>query len=349
MKTNTPSYLTIWPVKKYRKHMINKIISKLIRGVLLLEIHLRGPRIKHSAWRAKIIKSQYIQSHCVYPIHEAPPKARMLADTHRKVAYLPMLKVAYTSIGRTFFENESHRRGYNQWVEEKHVPNPDLRPRGLVSGIYNNEEIKHLFPLNNMINIENRDHWRITGRNTEENFRQKKITLDEVNSYFVFTFVRNPFSRFVSFFNNVYYYQNGKYHIASNANKGRYNFWVQEVSSFSELVYKTSKFSDCHLNPHAFPQHLYTDNLQAGGGKIDFIGKFETLEQDFEPIRQKFNLLYLEHQNKSKGEHKDWRDYYTPKTAKMIYQRYRKDFEMFGYEDEYPKLLDYLATKQKKA
>ena len=38
------------------------------------------------------------------------------------------------------------------------------------------------------------------------------------------------------------------------------------------------------------------------------------------------------------------RDYYTPKTAKMIYQRYRKDFERFGYEDEYPKLLDYLAS-----
>ena len=101
--------------------MINKIISKLIRGVLLLEIQLRGPRIKYSAWRAKIIKSQYIQSHCVYPIHEAPPRARMLADTHRKVAYLIMLKVAYTSIGRTFFENESHREAYKQWLRTKHL------------------------------------------------------------------------------------------------------------------------------------------------------------------------------------------------------------------------------------
>ena len=183
----------------------------------------------------------------------------------------------------------------------------------------------------------------MTGRNTEKNFRRKRITLDEVNSYSVFTFVRNPFSRFVSLFQHLYSYQNGQYHVW---NKEMCNFWVHEVSSFSELVYKTSKLADCHLEPHAFPQHLSTDSFQASGGKIDFIGKFETLQQDFEPIRQKFNLLSLEHQNKSKSEHEDWRDYYTPKTAKLIYQRYRKDFEMFGYEDEYSKLLDYLATQR---
>ena len=278
--------------------MINKIISKLIRGVLLLEIHLRGPRIKYSVRRAKILRSQYIQSHCVYPISKVPLIVNAVADSHRKVAYLLIHKVAFTSIGRTFFDNESHRKGYDQWVKEKHIPNPDVRPRALVNRIYNNEEIKHLFPLNNMINISNRKGWRITGRNTEENFRRKEITLDEVNSYFVFTFVRNPFSRFVSFVNSVYSYQNGKYHIFWN--KKNSNFWLHEVSSFSELIYRNSKLADCHLNPHAFPQHLYTDSFQASGGKIDFIGKFETLEQNFESIRQKFNLLSLEHQNKKR-------------------------------------------------
>ena len=347
MKTNIPNCLTILLVKRHRRHMINKIISKLIRGALLLEIHIRGPRIKYSARREKIIRSKYIQSHCVYPMRKVPRIVSAIADTQRKVAYLLILKVAFTSIGRTFFDNESHRKGYDQWVKEKHIPNPDVRPRTLVIGIYNNEEMKHLFPLNNMISIENRKGWRMTGRNTEKNFRRKRITLDEVNSYSVFTFVRNPFSRFVSLFQHLYSYQNGKYHILWN--KKGYNFWLHEVSSFSELVYKTSKLADCHLNPHAFPQHLVTDSFQLSGGKIDFIGKYETLRQDFEPIRQKFNLLSLEHQNKSEGEHEDWRDYYTPKTAKMIYQRYSKDFERFGYEDEYPKLLDYLAAKQKKA
>ena len=318
--------------------MSNKIISKLIRGVMLLEIHIRGPRIKYSAWREKILESQYIKSHCVYPIRKVPPIVHAIADTHRKAAYLLIFKVAYTSIERTFFESDSQRKDYDQWIQERKEKGLSIsRPLHVVS----HKSISDPFPLNNIKNIGNKEGWRIIGRNMGEGFEQKNITLDEVNSYFVFTFVRNPFSRFVSFFNNLYFSQNGKYHVL---NKMRFNFWAHEVSSFSELVYKTSKLADCHLNAHAFPQHLVTDSFQSSGGKIDFIGKFETLKQDFEPLKQRFGLLPLEHENKSEGEHEDWRDYYTPKTAKMIYQRYRKDFEMLGYEDEYPKLLDYLAS-----
>ena len=327
--------------------MLNKIISKLIRSALLLEIHIRGPRIKYSARREKIIRSKYIQSHCVYPMRKVPRIVSAIADTQRKAAHLLIHKAALTSIGRTFFDSESHREDYDQWVKEKHVTRPDIRPRAVVNRFYSNEEAKRLFPLKNMINISNDRGWRITGKNAGEHFI-KEITLDEVNSYFVFTFVRNPFSRFVSFFQYIYSSQNGGYHADNKRHlnyKGQLNFWLHEVSSFSELVYKNSKLADCHSDIHAFPQHLVTDSFQLSGGKIDFIGKYETLRQDFEPIRQKFNLLSLEHQNKSEGEHEDWRDYYTPKTAKMIYQRYRKDFEMFGYEDEYPKLLDYLKNK----
>ena len=182
--------------------MINKIISKLIRGVMLLEIQLRGPRIKYSTWRAKIIKSQYIQSHCVYPIHEVPPKALMLADTHRKVAYLIMLKVAYTSIGRTFFENESHRETYKQWTSEAYTLGIDLLPLRIVTY----KKTGHLFPLNNIKIILNSEKgWLMNGKNIEGNFKRKNITSDEVNSYFAFTFVRNPFPKLVSFFNNLYF------------------------------------------------------------------------------------------------------------------------------------------------
>ena len=176
--------------------MTNKIISKLIRGVLLLETQLRGPRIKYSAWRAKIIKSQYIQSHCAYPIRKVPPVVEAIADTHRKAAYLIMLKAAYTSIGGTFFENESHRETYKQWANEAYTLGIDLLPLGIVT----DKKPGHLFPLNNIkIIINSEKGWLMNGKNIEGNFKQKNITLDEVNSYFVFTFVRNPFTRLVSF------------------------------------------------------------------------------------------------------------------------------------------------------
>ena len=249
--------------------MTNKIISKLIRGVLLLETQFRGPRIKYSAWRAKIIKSQYIQSHCAYPIRKVPPVVEAIADTHRKAAYLIMLKAAYTSIGGTFFENESHRETYKQWANEAYTLGIDLLPLGIVT----DKKPGHLFPLNNIkIIINSEKGWLMNGKNIEGNFKQKNITLDEVNSYFVFTFVRNPFTRLVSFFKNLYSFQNGKYH--ARGRKSQFNFWLHEVSSFSELAYKTSKLSDCYLDVHALPQHLRIDSFQASGGKIDFIGKF---------------------------------------------------------------------------
>ena len=145
----------------------------------------------------------------------------MLADTHRKAAYLIMLKVAYTSIGRTFFENESHRETYRQWLKEAYILGIDLLPLGIVTY----KKPGHLFPLNNIKIIANsKKGWLMNGKNIEGNFKQKNITLDEVNSYFVFTFVRNPFPKFVSFFKNLYSFQNGRYHVE---NKKPFNFWLR--------------------------------------------------------------------------------------------------------------------------
>ena len=182
------------------------------------------------------------------------------------------------------------------------------------------------------------------GGDEEKHFKQREITLENLNAYFIFTFVRNPFTKLVSFFQNKYKYQHGRYFFQRSIHL-RF-FWIEVIGSFNDLAYKISKLPDCYLEKHIESQHLDINHMRALGIDIDFIGKFETLKQEFEPIRQKFNLLPLDHQNKSTGEKENWRDYYTPKTAKMIYQRYRKDFEMFGYEDEYPKLLAYLASQK---
>ena len=80
----------------------------------------------------------------------------------------------------------------------------DLLPLGIVTY----KKPGHLFPLNNIKIILNSEKgWLMNGKNIKGNFKRKNITLDEVNSYFAFTFVRNPFSRFVSFFKNLYFSQ----------------------------------------------------------------------------------------------------------------------------------------------
>lgn len=75
----------------------------------------------------------------------------------------------------------------------------------------------------------------------------------------------------------------------------------------------------------------------------NFIGKFENLENDWRFLQEKFDLADLPHKNATTKD--DWRNYYNEKTAKLVYKMYKKDFEAFGYENEYENLIKYLKNK----
>ena len=68
------------------------------------------------------------------------------------------------------------------------------------------------------------------------------------------------------------------------------------------------------------------------------------MHEEYEKIRQKYGLEPLEHKNASSVY--DYRDYYTEELAELVYNRYRIDFETFDYEEEYPKLLEYLQRQK---
>ena len=78
---------------------------------------------------------------------------------------------------------------------------------------------------------------------------------------------------------------------------------------------------------------------------VDYVGRFETLYDDYERIKNRFGLSELEHRNASSSY--DYRDYYTKELAELVYQRYMIDFTTFKYDDEYDKLLQYLKKKEK--
>ena len=164
------------------------------------------------------------------------------------------------------------------------------------------------------------------------------------SGYFRFSFVRNPFDRLVSCYVSKYRHdaEMGNKYLAFNYYMLRFLSKDRGFERFTKLVCVIPKrLAEEHFRPQ------FASLYRRGKCIADFIGKFENLEADYEPIRQKHGFAPLKHYNKSgKG---DWRDYYTPKTAKMVYRKYRKDFETFGYQDEYTKLLAYLAQKEKGA
>ena len=63
---------------------------------------------------------------------------------------------------------------------------------------------------------------------------------------------------------------------------------------------------------------------------IDFIGKFENLNQDFDKICDRIGRVStLEHLHRSKR--KSYRDYYNDETADIIRTFYQKDINFFDY------------------
>ena len=97
------------------------------------------------------------------------------------------------------------------------------------------------------------------------------------------------------------------------------------------------------LDRHMCPQYLRLYRKD-GTCRVDCIGRFERLNEDFEPIREKYNYRPLPHYNRSSK--KDYRDYYTLATARMVYLKYRKDIKAFGYEEDYRKLIAYIKNKK---
>jgi hypothetical protein len=172
-------------------------------------------------------------------------------------------------------------------------------------------------------------------RGKDNNLNKREIKKKK----FVVVFVRNPYDRVVS----------GYHHLikgSKNCNtdvflNGMYKeFWRFHGKfwpgiSFKKFVKSVHSIPDRKANPHFISQYSFLTNKK---GELipDFIGKFENLEEDYKKAMKKIGIKNppkLPQKNKSKRK-KDWREYYDKETKKLVYERYKKDFELFGYDKE---------------
>lgn len=127
-----------------------------------------------------------------------------------------------------------------------------------------------------------------------------------------FTVVRNPYTRIISEYYCPWAGSKSK-HIH---NKKEFNQWIVNLLNVNNAV-------------SGLPQHLYLP--------IDYVLRFETLQQDFTNMIRKYNKRVdtkLPHSNKSdvlKKERFTLKDIY-PETIKLINKKYKRDFETFDYE-----------------
>lgn len=136
-------------------------------------------------------------------------------------------------------------------------------------------------------------------------WRVKTYIGDEIwNSYFKFSFERNPWDRQVSFY----------------AYKTRHK---KPPPSFDVF---------CRDKRRAYVQNwdLYTID---GKVALDFVGRYENLEADFRKVSERIGLaetLKLPKANTSERP-ATYREFYTDATREMIGDWYRREIEYFGY------------------
>lgn len=160
-------------------------------------------------------------------------------------------------------------------------------------------------------------------------FARKKNFYKKYKNYFKFAFVRNPYSRLVSCYRDKILSKEDQEMVIKNGFYRNMPFddFVREVSLTPDIR------ADQHIKSQSFSLLDRNNNLL-----VDEVFKFEDLEKDIGKVCKKINMPIPEkigHKNRShdkKNPNKNYMDYYTLETKKLVQKRYRKDFELFGYD-----------------
>ena len=142
---------------------------------------------------------------------------------------------------------------------------------------------------------------------------------DVWNQKFTFAFVRNPWDKVVS-----------QYHYRSRTNKTNLRDNPVEFRQWVRLAYgeKAPQYYD---HPKMFQPQLDWISDESGKVLVDFVGRFESFQQDFEEAcRRLHRTVNLPHLKKS--ERRSYREYYDDETRDIIQTWYQKDIDHFGYK-----------------
>ena len=151
--------------------------------------------------------------------------------------------------------------------------------------------------------------------------------------YFRFCFVRNPWDRLVSCYKDKINYGPG--HVYERYQNGFVRYLTAEGHfkpdmSFVDFVEVVCQIPDESAEGHFRSQHKFVED-EAGNNLVEFVGKFESMDRDFEVVRQRLGLKGSVPHLRKTGSKPYW-EYYDDRTTAMVATRYQEDIRRFNYE-----------------
>jgi hypothetical protein len=173
-----------------------------------------------------------------------------------------------------------------------------------------------------------------SGHASLNDYYKKDVNI--LTDYYKWTFVRNPWDRAVS--------AHSKCTVAAryapiNPKWNDFETWLRAWYKHKNAIKgldtmptpcpRIKGFEDS-MKVHFFPQ---SPLLKVDGEiKMDFIGRFESIEKDFQYVCNKLGVAgNLEHKNARKNP-RPYQEYYTDELIEIVADLYEEDIVEFGYE-----------------
>lgn len=151
---------------------------------------------------------------------------------------------------------------------------------------------------------------------------------------FTFTFVRDPWARLVSTF--FYIMQGGRAEIDKRRRdrylkqyKGNFRRFVRDIESWFDIQEEDSIYKDRYI-PHFRPQYEFIIDA-SGQPAVDFIGRVETITEDFTRLCRELDIPGLSLAKSNKSTHLKYQAYYDEETSAIVADYYARDIELFNY------------------
>lgn len=225
----------------------------------------------------------------------------MISHKH-KLIFLHIPKVAGTSIEAAL----GHLDQYDGRKTQDHRTLRQYQPFAIWPNRF--------FPVENL--RETKWHFQHRWEKHENPNNNIWVNRAQFRAYPKITFVRDPWDRVYSWYSNV---------MRDSIHRKKHKI----ESDLSLYEFLTNHSSSWALKPQTYWLADYNGKVD-----LDFVGKFESLHDDFGSMKKKFGLdssLELPHKIKGGGA-TSYHERFDEASFELVRQRYATEIEMFGYE-----------------